>query len=147
MAWMILFFLVIGFEVAAAQGNQSAVLLEQRYDRETNPRRQAGIAQDLLKIRLEHLRSAYDTGEPEPQKAALEAYRGALDRLGTAVVAARNAGASKNAEVLLRRHVRDLENLKTNVSYLDRPDIERLLQRATELRAQFLYSVMNPARS
>ena len=145
MVWMILFFLITGGGTAAAEENQEAIQLEQRYDRESgNPRRQTAIAVDLTKSRFEQLRSVYDTGNSEREKEALEAYRGALDRLGTAVAAARHAGNSKKAEVFLRGHRRDLENLKTNVSYLDRPKIEKLCERAAELREQILYSIMNP---
>ena len=146
MVWMILFFLITGSGTAAAEENQEAIQLEQRYDRESgNPRRQTGIAVDLTKSRFEQLHSAYDTGNSELRKEALEAYRGALDRLATAVAAAKHVGNSKKAEVFMRRHKIDLENLKTNVSYLDRPEIEKLCQRAAELREQILYSIMNPA--
>ena len=51
---------------------------------------------------------------------------------------------SKNTEVFLRRHGRDLENLKRNVPYFDQPEIEKLSERAAELRAQILYSIMKP---
>lgn len=147
MFWMILFFLITGGGTAAAEENQEAIQLEQRYDREAgNPRRQTGIAVDLTKSRFEQLRSAYDTGNSEQEKEALEVYRGALDRLETAVAAAKHAGNSKKAEVFLRQHGRDLENLKTNVSYLDRPEIAKLCQRATELREHILYSIMNPEK-
>jgi hypothetical protein len=149
---MILFFLMAGMATAAAQEDQDiailearATALEQRYDRESdNPRRQTEIAVDLSKNRFDQLRSVYDTGDPELWKESLEAYRGAVDRLETAVVAARNAGNSKKAEVFLRRHSRDLENLKTSVSYLDRPEIEKLCDRAASLRERILYSILNP---
>jgi hypothetical protein len=142
---MILFFLITGSGTAAAEENQEALQLEQRYDRESdNPRRQTGIAVDLSKNRFEQLRSAYDTGDPEQWQEALEAYRGAVDRLETAVEAAKNAGNSKKAEVFLRRHSRDLENLKTSVSYMDRPEIEKLCDRAADLRERILYSILNP---
>ena len=144
MGWMILFFLLAGVETAAAQENRAATVLEQRYDRESNPRKQSGIALDLTKNRLEQLRSAYDTGDSEQQKAAVEACLGALDRLGTAVTAAGNVRTSKNVEVFLRRYGRDLENLKTNVSYFERPEIEKIIKKTAELREQVLYSIMNP---
>jgi hypothetical protein len=144
---MILFFLMTVGGTAAAEENQRAAQLEQRYEREGgNPRRQTEIAVDLTQSRFDQLRSAYDAGDSEQQKEALETYRGALDRLGTAVAAARHTGNSKKAEVFLRRHGRDLENLKTNVSYLDRPEIEKLLERAAEMREQILYSIMNPEK-
>ena len=145
MVWMILFFLMTGGGTAAAEENQEAIKLEQRYDRESdNPRRQTGIAVDLAGSRFDQLRSAYDTGNSELQKEALEAYGEALDRLETAVAAARHVGNSKKAEVFLRRHGRDLENLKTNVSYLDRPEIEKLCERAAQMRELILYSIMSP---
>ena len=152
MVWMILFFLMTGMGTATAQENQEIALLEaratsleQRYDRESdNPRRQTGIAVDLAKSRFEQLRSAYDTGDSEQWTEALEDYRGAVDRLETAVTAARNVGNSKRAEVFLRRHSRDLENLKTSVSYLDRPEVEKLCDRAADLRERILYSILSP---
>jgi hypothetical protein len=145
MVWMILFFLTIAVGVSA-QENPAIAQLEQRYQRETNPRRQAGIAADLMKHRLEQLRSAYDTGEPEPWNQAADAYLEALNRLETAVAAARHVRTSKNAEVFLRQQGRDLESLKTNVSYDDRPAVEKLLERAAELREQILYSIMHPEK-
>jgi hypothetical protein len=145
MAWMILFFL-LGAVGTYAEDDAAVAQLEQRYERESNPRRQAGIVIELMKHRLEQLRAAYDTEDQQLQGQAAEAYLGTLDRLGTAVAAARHSGTSKNAEVFLRRHARDLEGLKTNVSYLDRPAIEKLLERATELRAQILYSIMHPQK-
>lgn len=149
MSWMILFFLVAvggaGAE-AAAQESQAATLLEQRYDRESNPRKQADIALDLMKLRLDQLRDAYETVEPEQQEAAVEAFLSALERLGMAAAAASHVGTSKKAETYLRRQERDLENLKTNVSYLERPAIEKVIERAAEIREQILYSIMNPEK-
>jgi hypothetical protein len=147
---MILFFLLIAVgtsaEDNAAQENLAIAQLEQRYERESNPRRQAGIVVDLMKHRFEQLKAAYDAVDPEQQSRTGEAYLSELERLGTAVAAARHTGTSKNAEVFLRRHLRDLESLKTNVSYFDRPAIEKLLERAGELREQILYSIMHPPK-
>ena len=146
MIWVILFFL-IGNGIAAAEDNQEATQLEQRYDRESdNPRRQAGIAVDLTKSRFEQLREAYDAGDAEQQKVAIDAYQSALERLEASVTAARHVGTSKKTEVFLRRHGRDLENLKLNVSYFVRPDIEKLSDRAAEVRQEILYSIMNPEK-
>jgi len=149
MSWMILFFLAAlwgaGVE-AAVEEDPTAALLEQRYDRESNPRKQADIALELLKRRLDQLRAAYETVEPEQQKAAVEAFRGALERLGTAVTAASHAGTSKKAETYLRRQERDLGSLKINVSYLERPAIEKVMERAAAIRERILYSIMNPAK-
>jgi hypothetical protein len=148
---MILFFLMApwgaGVEArAAVEEDQTAALLEQRYSRETNLRRRAGIAIELTKHRLDQLRRAYETVDPEQQEKAVEAFLGALERLGMAVAAASHGGTSKNAEMHLRRQVRDLENLKTNVSYLERPAIETLIARGVELREKILYSIMNPQK-
>ena len=61
-----------------------------------------------------------------------------------AVTAAAHTGTSKSTEMHLRRQVRDLENLKTNVAYFDRPAIEKIIERAEALREKILYSIMNP---
>lgn len=154
MVWMILFFLTTGTATAAPQKDRDVALLqaratnlERRYERETdNPKRQTGIAVDLTKLRFEQLHAAYEAGTNQQQKEALESYSGALDRLETAVEAAANVGNSKKAEVFLRRHERHLEDLKTDVSYFDRPEIKKLCDRAAELREQILYSIMSPKK-
>ena len=149
MAWAIPFFLVtlgiagLGFGRAVAEEKPPSVL-EQQYDRETNPRKRAGIAIELTKPRLQELRASYDAEDPDQREEAVEAYVAALNRLETAVTAAANGGTSKNAEMHLRRQGRDLENLKTNVSYFDRPAIEKVIARVVALREQILYSIMNP---
>ena len=149
MAFLMLFFLAAlwgaGAE-AAVEKEPVAALLEQRYDRESNPRKQTDIALELMKRRLDQLRAAYETVEPEQQKAAGEAFLGGLERLATAVTAASRAGTSKKAETYLRRQERDLGSLRANVSYLERPAIEKLMERAAAVRERILYSIMNPAR-
>lgn len=144
MVWMILFFLMTGTGTAVAKDNHTAAQLEQRYDQESNPKKQAEIAVDLTKKRLKQLRSAYLKGNQEQEKVAVDDYLGALDRLETAVDAAENVGTSKKAEMFLRKHGRDLEGLKTDVAYYDRPEIKKLCDRAAELREQILYSIMSP---
>ena len=151
MGWMILFFLTAlwgaGAEAkAAVEEDQTAALLEQRYSRELNLRRRAGIAIELTKHRLDQLRAAYETVDPEQQEKAVEVFLGALERLGMAVAAASHGGTSKNAEMHLRRQQRDLENLKINVSYFERPAIEKVIARAAAIREQILYSIMNPGK-
>jgi hypothetical protein len=149
MTRMILFCLTTLWGVgvqAAVEEDPTAALLEQRYDRESNPRKQADIALELMKRRLDQLRAAYETVEPEQQKAAVEAFLGALERLGTAVTAASHAGISKKAETYLRRQERDLGSLKTNVSYLERPAIQKVMERAAVIRERILYSIMNPPK-
>ena len=149
MGWAISFFLVMfggaGLVFGAAVVEEKSFsLLEQQYDRESNPRKRAGLAIEMTRGCLTRLRAAYDAEDPEPREKAMEAYRAALDRLEAAVTAASNGGTSKNAEMHLRRQGRDLENLKTKVSYFDRPAIEKLMARVAALREQFLYSLMNP---
>ena len=149
MSWAIPFLLVtlgiagMGIGTAVAEEKPPSVL-EQQYDRETNPRKRASIAIELSKQRLQQLRTAYDAEDPDPREEAVEAYLAALNRLETAVTTAANAGTSKNAEMHLRRQARDLENFKTNVSFFDRPAIEKVIARVAALREQILYSIMNP---
>jgi len=69
-----------------------------------------------------------------------------LDLLESAVSKAANPGVFKNAEQHLRRQIHDLENLKMNVSALERPDLEKVQTRLVSLRQKFLYSIMNPQR-
>lgn len=151
MAWAIPFLLLavgiggFGAGVAVAEDKPPSVL-EQEYDRETNPRKRAGIAVELTRQRLQRLRAAYDAEDPDQREEAVEAYLASLERLESAVTAASNAGTSKNAETHLRRQGRDLENFKSSVSYFDRPAIEKVIARVAALREQILYSIMNPNR-
>ena len=149
MWWAISFFLVMLGEAglgasAALAEEKSPALLEQQYDREPNARKRARLAIELTRGRLTQLRAAYDAEDSEPREKAVEAYRAALERLETAVTAAAHAGTSKTAEMHLRRQGRDLENFKTNVTYLDRPAVEKLIAHVAALREQILYSLMNP---
>ncbi len=156
MVWMILFFLIAGWPMrptaTAAQGEETAellevraALLEQRYERETgDPRDQAKIAVDLTKNSYKRLRLAYDAGDTQQQQQAREAFLDAMDRLETSVASARHMRTSKDVEVFLRQHGRDLKNLEQSVSYFDRSEIEKLLERAADLRQEILYSIMNP---
>lgn len=149
MSWATPFFLatlgMVGWGISTAVAeDKPPSLLEQQYDRESNPRKRAGLAIELTRPRLQELRSAYDGEDPNLREKAMEAYLDALERLEKAVTAAANAGTSKNAETHLRRQGRDLENFKTNVSYFDRPAIEKVMERVAALRQQILYSIMNP---
>jgi len=156
MVWMILFFLIAGWPMrptaTAAQQEETAellevraALLEQRYERETgDPRDQAKIAVDLTKNSYKRLRLAYDAADAQQQQQAREAFLDAMDRLETSVASAKHIRTSKDAEVFLRQHGRDLENLEQRVSFFDRADIEKLLERAAALRQEILYNIMNP---
>ena len=151
MRWTILVLIVVwggvgpGAGPAAAQENIS-VRLEQQYDQESNPKKRVKLAIELTKERLNQLRGAYDTEDAGKREEAVEAYLVALHRLETAVTAAAHGGSSKSAEMHLRRQGRDLENLKTNVSYFDRPALEKVIGRVVALREQILYSIMNPRK-
>ena len=149
MRWTVAFFLVAfwgaGWSAGpAATEEKKSARLEQLYDQESNPRKRIKPAMELTAERLSELRAAYDAEDTGKRGEAVEACLSALGRLETAVTAAAHAGSSKNVEVHLRRQARDLENLKTSVSYFDRPAIEKVLARVVALREQILYSIMNP---
>jgi hypothetical protein len=136
---------VSGPSFAAAEKTPEA--LEKQYETERNPRKRAEIARELMNQRLEELRAAVGTGTMlEQSSPSLEKYRAALERLGPAVREAAHTGTSKRTEVHLRSHIRELENLKINVSTMERPFLEKLLAPAIELREEVLYSIMHPPK-
>ena len=139
--WMV----VSGPSFAAAEKTPEA--LEKQYEAERNPRERAEIARELMNQRLQELRATIGTGTMlEESSLPLEKYRGALERLGPAVREAAHTGTSKRTEVHLRSHIRELENLKINVSTMERPLLEKLLAPAIQLREEVLYSIMHPPK-
>ncbi|MBI2819711.1 MAG: hypothetical protein HYX73_07010 [Acidobacteria bacterium] len=126
-------------------GEKSAKALEQDYQRENNPRKQAVIARKLLTRRLEQLRSRIDTGRMlEKSSPELADYQAAIEMLGTAVRQASHAGTSKDAEKQLRDQSHELDDLKILVSAGERPLINRLLTKVSDLREEILYGLMLP---
>ena len=120
--------------------------IQAEYARESNLKKRAKLAMQLVQERIKQLSAAYSTevsGSPNEQIATCLA---ALDLLESAVSKAANPGVFKNAEQHLRRQIHDLENLKMNVSALERPDLEKVQTRLVSLRQKFLYSIMNPQR-
>ena len=134
--------LALGPAIPALSEEKTPARLEREYDQESNAKKRARLAIDLTKARMDLLRAAYKTANPEEEKEALENYLAAAERLGTAVREASDTGTSKRAEVSLREQVRLLEGLKMDVSYLERPALEEAVEQMSELREEFLYSVV-----
>lgn len=119
-------------------------LLEQKYDRETKPKNRVKIAIKLTDMRLQLMRSSYDTVDPEKAKEAITQYRSAVDLLVQAVRSASDTGYSKRAEIHLRRHERELKNLQMSLSVMERTSVEQVAGQVTNLREEILYDIMNP---
>lgn len=134
----------LGSALPAFPEEKTPARLEQQYDQESNPKKRARLAIDLTKMRMNLLRSAYKAGNPDQENEGMENYLAAVDRLGRAVREASDAGTSKRAEVNLREQVRQLEGLKMDVSYLERPVLEKVIAQVTRLREEILYSVLKP---
>jgi hypothetical protein len=119
--------------------------IEQQYDREKNPRKRAELARDLMDLRLKELRSTVSEGTMiQESSAEVSDYMSALERLADAVRAADHTGTSKQTEMHLREHSRELENLRLNVSSQEGKVVERALALVNELREEVLYSIMIP---
>lgn len=119
-------------------------LLEQKYSREAKPKNRVKIAIKLTDMRLQQMRSAYDTVNYEKEQEAIGHYLSAVDLLVQAVRSASDAGYSKRAEIHLRRHERDLKNLQMSLSVMDRMPVEKAAEQITILREEILYDIMNP---
>ena len=129
-----------------ALSENAPFLLEQKYSRESKPKNQVKIAIKLTDMRLQLMRSAYDTMNFEKEKEALGQYLSAVDLLVQAVRSASDAGYSKRAEIHLRRHERDLKNLQMSLSVMDRMPVEKAAEQVTILREEILYDIMNPRK-
>jgi hypothetical protein len=141
------FLWLLGFgSISLHSAEKSAADLEKEYARESSPKKRVKVAVDLAKQRLKQLSSAFKDGEAPQQTAASDNYCDALDRIDKAVVEASSAGTSKGAEVQLGIQLRQLEELKMNISALDRHGLEKAIGRAAQLRERVLYSIMNPPR-
>lgn len=127
-----------------APNENAPFLLEQKYSRESKPKNRVKIAIKLTDMRLQLMRSAYDTGNFEKEKKALGQYLSAVDLLVQAVRSASDTGYSKRAEIHLRRHERDLNNLQMSLSVMDRMPVEKAAEKVTILREEILYTIMNP---
>ena len=119
-------------------------LLEQKYNRETKPKNRVKIAIKLTDMRLQLMRSSYDTVNSEKAKEAIGQYLSAVDLLVQAVRSASDAGYSKRAEIHLRRHERELKNFQMSLSVMDRMPVEKVAEQITILREEILYDIMNP---
>jgi erythromycin esterase-like protein len=129
----------------AAAAKKTPAMLEQEYQTQNNPRKQADIARKLLALRLEELRARIDTGQMlEESTPELAHYQAAVKILGAAVRKAAHTGTSKNAEKELRDQSHELDNLKIMVSSKERPLVNRLLTQVSDLRDKILYGLMLP---
>jgi hypothetical protein len=131
--------------IPAWAAEKSPEVLEQDYQREKNPRKQAEIARKLMSQRLELLRGRIGTGVMlEKISPELGHYESATKMLGSAVRLAAHNGTSKDAEKDLRDQANVLESLQIAVSAAERPLIERLLRQVSDLREEILYGLMLP---
>ena len=119
-------------------------LLEEKYDRESNPKKRVLIAIKLMEVSLKQIRFAYKTEVPTKGEEAIEQYLSAVDRLERAEIEAADTGYSKRAEIHLRQQARGLENLKISLSVMDRALVEKAVKRVTSLRETILYNIMDP---
>ena len=137
------------FHVSAAQAAEpkSAESLEQTFTREKDARKRSRLALEILDVRLEAVRAYVAKGTMlEEKNSVLPPYDAALARLAQAVKAADDAGTSKRVEVGLRRHMKDLEQVRMNVSSTERPLVEAMAARVEKAREEVLYSIMAPKK-
>ena len=142
-------FLLLGPWFATKHGpalaeEKTPTQLEAEYDREPNPKRRVKLAIELADARLKELRSAFESEDSGKAAEPVEKYLSALDRLEKAWKEPSGSGASKDAEIHLRRQARDLENLKMSLSFNEQAPVEKVATRVAKLHEAILYSIMNP---
>jgi hypothetical protein len=132
---------------ASAAEPKSVEQLETSFGQEKDQRKRAQLALQILDLRLEALRAFVGTGTMiEDNNTVLPPYDAALTRLRETVDAAAHAGTSKRAEVGLRRHMKDIEQVRMNVSAAERPLIEAVAGRVEKAREAVLYGLMAPKK-
>ena len=137
--------LVLRGPAAAALEQKTPETLEKEIAKESNARRRANLARDLLTQRLQLLRARIATGNMlEESSPELATYDAALGMFGNAVKEAAHPGTSKSAEQFLRDQIHDLDNFKMNVSAAERPYLDRIVTRAGALRGELLDGLMHP---
>jgi hypothetical protein len=137
------FFLAIHLALlpAPAEG-KTPEALEQQYQKEKNPRKQAEIARKLLVLRLEALRARIGTGVMlEESSPELDHYQSGVEMLARAVREAAHTKTSKEAEKALFGQENDLGNLRRMVSTAEHPLIDSLLEKVSALKEELLYGL------
>jgi hypothetical protein len=125
--------------------DKSPAALEQEYQKQSNPRKQADLARKLLELRLGELRVRIGADTMiEKTSPELEHYSRAVTMLANAVRKASHSGTSKNAEKELRDQSHDLNDMKMSVSAAERPYLEQLISKVSKLRDELLYGLMLP---
>ncbi len=144
-AAVILLLLCLSAPPGQAAEPKSLELLEQAFSQQKDSRKRARIALEILDLHLLSIRSFVATGTMmEENNSILPPYTAALARLSAANSEAAHTGTSKNIEVGLRRHSRELEQIQISVSSDERPLIEAVMKQVLQLREAVLYSVMHP---
>ena len=119
--------------------------MEQQYDQEKSAKKRAEVARNLMNARLEQLRSALESDtllqESGPE---LRNYLAAVGRLGSAVREAHHAGTSKQSEMHLRSHLRELGNIKMDISMSEQEILDPAIKQVSELREGILYGILMP---
>jgi hypothetical protein len=133
--------------ITACAEEKSVEQLERAFTHQKDHRRRARLAMDILDARLNAVRAFVSTGTMLEERApVLSAYDAAVSRLDEAVHAAAHVGTSKRVEVGLRRHMKELEQIRANVSAMERPLIEALAAHVVKIREAVLYSIMAPKK-
>jgi hypothetical protein len=147
LAASLLALLLLNLNSAAEAKPKTVEELERDFTQERDSRKRARIALEILDFRLVEVRAFVAKGVMlEADNTVLPAYEEALQRLDMAVHAAAHDGTSKRIELGLRRHLREMEQVRMNVSTAERPMIEAIAAKLTKLREAVLYSIMAPKK-
>lgn len=139
--------LFLHLPAARAAEQKSVEKLEQVFTQEKDARKRARLALEILQLRLDALRAFVATGTMlQANSLELTQYDAAVTRLEETVNAASHAPTSKRIELGLREQMKDLEQVRMNVSSEERPRIEALAARIVKLREAVLYGLMAPKK-
>jgi hypothetical protein len=126
-----------------SQGKIRQAIVE-KYYKQNSAKSRISIGLKLSQSDLKELITVYRTDMPGEKGSKVRTnYLMAVEMLRSALIDAKNAGATKKAEVSLRQQIRSLEQLIFTLSYEERTVFEPVLETVRQVHREALNTVMN----
>ncbi|MFB3815224.1 MAG: hypothetical protein ACE14L_14045 [Terriglobales bacterium] len=132
---MMIVLLLLGAGVPAAAKEETLDQLKEKAAR-ASVRDQPKIFLELAERHLEAANTAYDAGEVEKGREAVEEVASYSEKAGNAAIQARKH--MKQVEIKVRRMERKLSDIRRAVTFEDRASLEAAIQRMEKIRANLL---------
>jgi hypothetical protein len=149
--------LLIGVPVFLAEASteslsQTEARLLARLQKETDPVKKSKAETRLARVKLEQAIQAYNQGNVEEGARLVSSYLARIKDSWQLLKncgknAARDSRGFKELDIELREDVRFLDDLKRQVSYLDRGPLEQAGKELEQVRAQVLQALFPATRT